>query len=57
MIGASAALHVSHIPFLQPTGTVRVGRIGGELVLMPTHSQLEESDLDLVVAGTRTPSP
>src|SRR5499427_7096630 len=34
MIGASAALHVSHIPFLQPTGSVRVGRIGRELVLM-----------------------
>ncbi|HEY7155106.1 MAG TPA: polyribonucleotide nucleotidyltransferase [Gemmataceae bacterium] len=54
MIGASAALHVSHIPFVQPTGSVRVGRIDGELVLMPSHSQLEESDLDLVLAGTRT---
>jgi polyribonucleotide nucleotidyltransferase len=54
MIGASAALHLSQIPFLQPTGTVRVGRIGGELILMPTHTQLEESDLDLVVSGTRS---
>ncbi len=54
MIGASAALHVSHIPFVTPTGSVRVGRINGELVLMPSHSQLEESDLDLVLAGTRT---
>jgi polyribonucleotide nucleotidyltransferase len=54
MIGASAALHVSHIPFLQPTGSVRVGRIGRDFVLMPTHAQLEESDLDLVLAGTRT---
>src|ERR1700733_7502000 len=53
MIGSSAALHVSHIPFLKPTGAVRVGRIANELVLMPTHSQLEESELDLVVAGTR----
>src|SRR5690606_10437582 len=53
MIGASAALHVSHIPFLQVTGSVRVGRIRGELILMPTYSQLEESDLDLVVSGTR----
>jgi polyribonucleotide nucleotidyltransferase len=53
MIGASASLHVSHIPFLQPTGSVRVGRIKGELVVMPTHTQLEESDLDLVVSGTR----
>src|SRR5579872_392201 len=54
MIGGSAALHVSQIPFLQPTGSVRVGRVGGQLVLMPAHSQLEESDLDLIVAGTRT---
>jgi polyribonucleotide nucleotidyltransferase len=54
MIGASAALHVSHIPFQQPTGSVRVGRINGELILMPSHSQLEESDLDLILSGTKT---
>jgi polyribonucleotide nucleotidyltransferase len=53
MIGASAALHVSPIPFLKPTGAVRVGRVNGELVVMPTHSDMEHSDLDLVVAGTR----
>jgi polyribonucleotide nucleotidyltransferase len=53
MIGSSAALHLSPIPFLRPTGSVRVGRIGNELIAMPTHSQLEESDLDLVVSGTR----
>jgi polyribonucleotide nucleotidyltransferase len=53
MIGASAALHVSHIPFLKVTGSVRLGRIGNEYVILPTHSQMEESDLDLVVAGTR----
>jgi polyribonucleotide nucleotidyltransferase len=53
MIGSSAALHLSHIPFLRPTAAVRVGRIGNELIAMPNHSQLEESDLDLVVAGTR----
>ncbi len=53
MIGASAALHLSPIPFLQPTGSVRIGRVGGELIAMPTHSQLEASDLDLVVSGTR----
>src|SRR5829696_4950579 len=53
MIGSSAALHVSHIPFLQVTGAVRVGRIKGELVVMPTHSQLEESDLDLIVSGSK----
>jgi polyribonucleotide nucleotidyltransferase len=53
MIGSSAALHVSHIPFLTPTGSVRIGRIGNELIVMPTHSELEESDLDLIVSGTR----
>ena len=54
MIGASAALHISEIPFTQPTGSLRVGRVNKELVLLPTHSQLEgsESDLDLIVAGT-----
>ena len=51
--GASAALSVSSIPFLGPIGAVRVGRINGEFVTNPTTSQLEESDLDLVVAGTR----
>jgi polyribonucleotide nucleotidyltransferase len=53
MIGASAALHVSHIPFLKPTAAVRVGRIADELIVMPSHSQLEDSDLDLIVSGTR----
>jgi polyribonucleotide nucleotidyltransferase len=54
MIGASAALHVSQIPFLHPTGSVRVGRVNGELIAMPTQTQLEQSDLDLIVAGTST---
>jgi polyribonucleotide nucleotidyltransferase len=53
MIGASAALHISRIPFLKPTGTVRIGRINNEFVLMPTHAQLEESELDLIVSGTK----
>ncbi len=53
MIGASAALHVSHIPFLKVTGSIRVGRIGNEFIIMPTHTQMEESDLDLIVSGTR----
>jgi polyribonucleotide nucleotidyltransferase len=53
MIGSSAALHVSPIPFVKPTGSVRVGRIGGELVVFPTHTQLEDSDLDLIISGTR----
>jgi polyribonucleotide nucleotidyltransferase len=51
--GASAALSISHIPFLGPVGAVRVGRIDGEFVTNPTNSQLDESELDLVVAGTR----
>ncbi len=51
--GASAALSVSQIPFMGPVGGVRVGRIGGEFVTNPTNSQLDESELDLVVAGTR----
>ena len=53
IIGSSAALHISPIPFLKPIGAVRVGRIEDKFVLMPTHAQMEESDLDLVVAATR----
>ncbi len=51
--GASAALSVSGIPFQGPVGAVRVGYIDGQFVTNPTFSQLEESQLDLVVAGTR----
>ncbi len=52
-IAASAALTISEIPFQGPVAAVRVGRIGGEFVLNPTMSQLDESELDLVVSGTR----
>ena len=52
-IAASAALAISDIPLLHPTAHVRVGRINGEFVLNPTTEQLEYSDLDLVVAGTK----
>jgi len=52
-IAASAALSISEIPFQGPVAAVRVGRIDGEFVLNPTFSQLDESELDLVVAGTR----
>ena len=52
-IAASAALTISEIPFMGPVGAVRVGRIDGEFVLNPTISQLEQSDIDLVVSGTR----
>jgi polyribonucleotide nucleotidyltransferase len=53
-IGASAALVLSEIPFLGPIAAVRVGRIDGKLVVNPLHSQLQGSDLDLVVAGSRS---
>ncbi|MFB6358895.1 MAG: polyribonucleotide nucleotidyltransferase [Thiohalorhabdaceae bacterium] len=53
MIGASAALCLSGVPFNGPIGAARVGSINGELVLNPTFEELERSDLDLVVAGTR----
>ena len=52
MIGASAALSVSGVPFNGPVGAARVGYIDGQYVLNPTTSQLAKSDLDLVVAGT-----
>lgn len=51
--GASAALCVSDIPFAGPIGAVRVGRVGGQFVINPTHSQREESDLDLVYVGSK----
>jgi len=50
---ASAALMISDIPWNGPVGAVRVGRIEGEFVLNPTYSDLEYSDLDLRIAGTR----
>ena len=52
-IAASAALTISDVPFLGPVASVRVGRVNDELVLQPTFSQLAESDLDLVVSGTK----
>jgi DNA polymerase III epsilon subunit family exonuclease len=50
---ASCALTMSEIPFLGPIGAVRIGRIDGEFVVNPTISDLERSDIDLVVSGTR----
>ena len=52
MIGASAAISVAGIPFNGPLGAARVGYIGGQYVLNPTVSQLANSKMDLVVAGT-----
>ncbi|NQT23301.1 MAG: polyribonucleotide nucleotidyltransferase [Candidatus Omnitrophica bacterium] len=51
MIGASAALSISDIPFDGPIGSVRIGRIDNKFVLNPTFQELENSDLDLVIAG------
>jgi polyribonucleotide nucleotidyltransferase len=52
MIGASAALTLSGIPFMGPVGAARVGQIGGKLKLNPTIEEMKDSSLDLVVAGT-----
>ncbi|MFN4226168.1 MAG: polyribonucleotide nucleotidyltransferase [Hyphomonas sp.] len=52
MIGASAALVLSGAPFMGPIGAARVGYKGGQYIINPTVAELEESDLDLVVAGT-----
>ena len=52
IIGASAALMISDIPFYGPVGAVRVGYIDGEFVVNPTSSEMERSDLDLRLAGT-----
>ncbi len=51
IIGASAALMVSDIPWAGPLGAVRVGRIGGKFVANPTHAEMADSDLDLVYVG------
>lgn len=52
MIAASAALSVSSIPFNGPTGSARVGQINGEFVINPTHAELAQSNIDIVVSGT-----
>ncbi len=52
MIGSSAALAISGIPFQGPLGAVRIGRVDGKFVVMPTASELDNSELDMLVAGT-----
>jgi polyribonucleotide nucleotidyltransferase len=54
IIGASAALTISDIPWAGPLGAVRVGRVKGQFVANPTHTQMTESDLDLVYVGSET---
>lgn len=51
--GASAACVISDLPFAEPVGAVRVGRVDGEFIINPTNSQRENSQLDLVFAGTK----
>ncbi len=53
IIGASAALSISDIPFSGPVGAVRLGRIGEEFIINPTYEELERSRLDMVVVGTK----
>ena len=53
MNGASAALRISPLPFQGPIASVRLGSIDGEFVPFPTHDALEESDLDLIVSGSK----
>jgi polyribonucleotide nucleotidyltransferase len=52
-VGASAALSISEIPFLGPIAAVRLGRVGGDYLINPTPDQIEESDVELIVAGSR----
>jgi len=53
MIGASAALTISKIPFMGPTGACRLGRVNGEFVVNPTHTQIAEGDLSLLLGGRK----
>jgi polyribonucleotide nucleotidyltransferase len=53
MLGTSVALHVSDIPFNGPLAGVRIGRIDGQWVMNPTQSQLQESDTDIFLSGSR----
>lgn len=52
-MGASAAIHISNIPFNGPTATAQVARVNGQWVVNPSPADLEKSDVDLTVAGTR----
>ena len=52
IIGASASLILSHVPFMGPIGAVRLGRVADKYVALPTAAEMKESDLDLIVAST-----
>jgi polyribonucleotide nucleotidyltransferase len=53
LLAASAALWISGVPFMGPIGAVRVGRIDGQFIVNPSYDQMEKSELDIVVAGTK----
>ncbi len=53
MVGASAAMVVSPIPFAGPMAGVKIGRVNGEFIINPTTRQMSESDLDIILAGSR----
>ena len=53
MNGAGAALHISELPFQGPIASVRVGKVDGELIAFPTHEDLESSELDMIVSGSK----
>ncbi len=54
IIGASAAINISDIPFNGPIGAVRLGRIDGKIIVNPTFSEIDQSDLEIVMAGTES---
>src|SRR5436305_9498192 len=54
IVGASAALMVSDIPWDGPLGAVRIGRVKGQFIVNPTHAEMLDSDLDLVYVGNAT---
>jgi polyribonucleotide nucleotidyltransferase len=54
MLGASVAIELAGLPFKGPIGAVRIGRVDGHMIANPSHAQIAESDLDLVVAGTES---
>ncbi|MDD9969184.1 MAG: polyribonucleotide nucleotidyltransferase, partial [Myxococcales bacterium] len=53
MVGASAALHISPIPWAGPIASTRVGRVDGKLIANPTYPELEQSDMDIVVSASK----
>jgi polyribonucleotide nucleotidyltransferase len=53
MIGASAAMVISPIPFAGPMAGIKIGRVNGEFIINPTAQQMNESDVDIILAGTR----